>query len=201
MSMSKLEICNQSLMQIGHSKQINSLAENTTESRNCNRIYDSHRRMVLSLGMWGFAKSAIVLSETGGTPPPGWGKEYHYPNGCLKALEIARATQDIPRIAFQTGSTYDPSTGQNTKVIWTNEETATLIYTRDVQLTSMFTQMFCETLSARMSYSLANTMAKKKQIQDECWKLFGWNLQQAIDVGEIEAQDFEYPEPEWITSR
>lgn len=200
MATSKLEIFNQALFNIGHTKRVNTPTENTAERLNCEAVYEPRKRTLIGMAKWGFAKTETTLSLTGYTPT-GWDYEYFYPLHCVKALEISRATKAEKRIPFQTALRVNESTGEETKVIWTNQSGASLLYLRDVKNTTIFPPNFETALSFFMSPDLAHVMAKNSKSPSEMFQLFQYHFNQAIVSGEAEAIDEEEPEAEWITDR
>jgi len=149
---------------------------------------------------WGFAKTEVALSLTGKTPT-GWAYEYYYPQGCLKAIEIARASREQDPIPFQRALRYNAATGAEDAVIWTNEADASLIFIRDVQNVKVMTTKFIDALSHYMGIDLARVMAKQKQVVDDMKSLFTYHLAEAIRMGEAEAEDEQELDAEWIRDR
>lgn len=200
MAISKLDIYNQALFNIGHTKRVQSLTEDSAERRNCEAIYEPRKRSLIAMARWGFAKTETVLSLTGRTPT-GWDYEYYYPQGCLKALEIPRSNVRQKKIPFQTALYHNETTGAESKVIWTNYPQASLLFLRDVQNPVIFTPNFETCLSYFMAPDLSRVMSKNTKGPSEMFQLFQFHLQQAIIAGEAEAVDEDEPEAEWITDR
>lgn len=201
MAANKVEIYNGALFKIGHTKSIENVSEATNEARNCNKIYDRHRESILSMANWGFAKTFKTLAQTAGTPPVGWEYEYQYPSDCLRVIEIAKTAPTDPKIPFTSGHTYDSSTGQQKRVIWTNHPSAQLVFIRDVTNEGLFTPMFVQTLEHRMGVDLAKVMAKKTDVAKEQMNWFQWALNEAVRLNEIESEDQPQPDANWITER
>jgi hypothetical protein len=197
MSLTKVDIYNLSLFNIGHSRRVNSPTENSQERQNCDAVYEQKKRGLLSMANWSFAKAEIALSLTGESVT-GWEYEYYYPQGCLKAIQIARANSLIKPIPFQRGLRYDQTSGAETAVLLTNEPNAKLFYIREITDPKIFTPKFVDTLSHYMSIDLARVMAKQKQVVDDMKSLFTYHLGEAIRMGEAEAQDEQAPDADWI---
>lgn len=197
MAGSKTEIFNNALFFMGHTRKVNTPTEDTPEAANCRFIYDTHRRALLTLAKWSFAKTILTLAPTG-NKVTGWAYEYTYPTDCLKALEIAKSNKNDPDIPFQAGSTIDYNTGVQKRVIWTNQEAAQLVFMRDVTVTGFFTPMFDQALAYRMSVDLGRVMATRESTAKEMWSLFLWSLAEAIRQGEAEAMDEPMPDAPWI---
>lgn len=201
MPANKVEIFNGTLFKIGHTKSVNNVSEATNEARNCNKIYDKYREVILTLANWGFAKTFRVLAETANEPPTGWLYEYAYPSDCLRIIEIARTAPTDPKIPFTKGHTYDSTTGQQKAVIWTNQEAASLIFIRNVTSEALFTPMYTQALEHRMAVDLAQVMAKKPNVAKDQMSWFQWALNEAVRLNEIEAEDQPQPDANWISER
>lgn len=200
MSTDKTEIYNLALFSIGHSRRVHSPTEDSTERRNCEAIYEQSKRGLLTMANWSFAKTGVALSLTG-QKPKGWAHEYYYPQGCIKALEIARDHDAQPEIPFQTALRYDEVSGKETRVIWTDEAGANLIYIRDVQSPAVFTPKFIDTLTHYMAIPLARIMSNNSRTPADMTQLFQYHLSEAIRSGEAEAQDKPEQDAEWIKER
>lgn len=197
MANQKTDIYNLALFHIGHSRRIDSPTENSTERRNCESVYESSKRALLTMANWSFAKTVVNLTLTGNTPK-GWAYEYYYPQGCIKAIEIARDTNLQKEIPFQTALRYNDSTQEETRVIWTDEANAQLLFMRNVQSPPVFTPLFDLTLSYFMGIPLARVMAKNTRTPGEMSQLFQFHLGEAIRSGEAEAQDKPEQDADWI---
>lgn len=197
MATDKTEIYNLSLFHIGHTRRVESPTENSTERRNCEAVYNSAKRSLLTMANWSFAKTIVNLSLTGFTPK-GWAYEYHYPQGCIKALEIARDSDAQKEIPFQTALRYNDETGAETRVIWTDEANAQLLFVRNVQSPTVFTPLFDLTLAYYMGIPLSRVMAKNTRVAGEMTQLFQFHLSEAIRAGEAEAQDKPEQDADWI---
>lgn len=197
MATDKTDIYNLSLFSIGHSRRVTSPTEESTERRNCEAVYGPSKRALLTMANWSFAKTITKLSLTGYTPK-GWAYEYHYPIGCIKAIEIMRDSSYQKEIPFQTALRYDDVSDTEKRVIWTNEPLAQLLYVRDVNSTTLFTPLFDTTLAYYMGIPLARIMAKNTRTPSEMTQLFQYHLSEAIRAGEAEAQDKPEQDADWI---
>jgi hypothetical protein len=200
MANTKVDVYNLTLFNIGHTRRVASPTEDSIERQNCEAIYEQKKQSLLAMANWGFAKTEVALSLTGETPT-GWAYEYYYPQGCLKAIEIARASREQDPIPFQRALRYNAATGAEDAVIWTNEADASLIFIRDVQNVKVMTTKFIDALSHYMGIDLARVMAKQKQVVDDMKSLFTYHLAEAIRMGEAEAEDEQELDAEWIRDR
>lgn len=202
MSQTIEDICNFALFAIAHTRAINNIDENSVESRHCKRIYDQLRRALLTRANWHFAKTIVTLEQTVGTPPGDWLYEYYRPAGVIAVREIIRSSKLEPKIKFTSGTTYNPDTGVDKQVIWTNQYQAQMLVTRDITLTTHFSPNFSLALSYRMAMDLALVLADKAAYRKEMERMFMWHLSEAERLGEIETQDDPVEQDAaWITDR
>ena len=197
MTVTKTEIYNLCLINIGHTRKATA---DSTELANCESIYEQKKRSLLTMADWSFARTYTTLALTGNTAT-GWTYEYAYPNGCLKAIEIARESSDTKPIPFTTGLRYNESTETEQRVILTDEANAELVYIRDIQSTTLFTPKFVDALWSYMNITLARLMAKKESTVQEMTKLFEFHMSEAIRSGETEAADKPELDAIWIRDR
>lgn len=197
MAQTQLDCYRTALFNIGHTRTVNTLTEDSVERRNCEACFETKKQSLLSMSNWGFAKTEVDLSLTG-YKPTGWDYEYFYPAGCLRAIEIARVNKLAPKIPFQRAVRYDEATGKESAVLWTNEQNASLVFIRDIQNAAVFTPLFFSTLCAYMGIDLARVMAKDKNVVADMKQTFSDYMREAIRMGEVEAVDEEEPDATWI---
>ena len=200
MATDKTDIYNLGLIHVGHTKRVTSPTEKTTERRHCEALYDPYREALLTMAKWSFATVTETLTLTGNSPT-GYDYEYIYPANCLKALEIEKSAATLPPIPFKTGAIINATTGKPQRVIRTNEQSASLVYVYDVEDVKLFTPLFNLTLAHYMGTTLSRLLSKSTKTPTEMFQLAQYYFNQAILSGEVEAEDFELPEPEWITDR
>lgn len=200
---SKEDLYNAMLFEVGHTKRVNNANEQTPEALNCGYCFDRHRRTLLSMGRWKFAKVERKLTQTGNTPPTGWAYEYNYPTDCLTALEISRAAKTDQKIPFTVGAIYIPGENGATekRVIWTNQPDALMWFIRNVENTTMFSATFAQTLVSRCAADLALVFTKDSKLSNTKLQQFQFYWNQAVDTGEIEAEDEPEQAPDWIIDR
>lgn len=195
------DVYNLALISVGHTKRVLSPTEKTTERRHCETLYDPYRKALLTMNKWSFATITAPLTLTTDTPPTGWAYEYKYPQGCLKAIEINKGSGTVPDIPYKAGATYNESSGVHQRVIWTNQEQASLVYVRDVTNPSFFTPLFSLTLAHYMGITLSRLLSKSTRTPTEMFQLAGYYMAEAVRSGEVEGDDLDYPEPDWISDR
>lgn len=199
LSVSDTFIANAALEQIGAKSGIQNLNENSVEAKACKFWYEFCRVHVLEAYNWGFARKRLALAASSDDPPEGvWSYRYQYPVDCLRAREIENPlgpTADA--IPFTIEETSDGSA----KSILTNAEEAKLVYTRDVQQTSLFPAHFIDTLAAQLASRIALKLTGKRTIRDDMQKLYAGLLTVAPAHDANEAVEDKPREAEWIRAR
>jgi len=195
---SEVSICNLALSNLGADATIASLTEQSQEAFFCNRLYSGARDYVLRAFPWGFARHYLALSDLG-TPVGGWAYRYGYPAQCLTALEIVAAgTRPGPKaIEFEIALADDFSS----QVILTDQEAATLIYTRQVTVPSVFSSMFIQALSWKLSTELAMPITRDAARMEAAQKMYSALVSEARARDANEGFKELSKESEWITAR
>lgn len=163
--MDEVAICNLALSHLG-AYPIQALTESTKEARECKRLYATARDSTLEAHDWSFARKSKVLGLLVQTYP-GWTYAYEWPSDCIAPRKIYDPSGDtadgtalnretdqidiIGKIEFDVGA----NDALNRRVILTNEEDATLIYTAKVTDANMFSPGFIDALSWRLASDLA----------------------------------------------
>jgi hypothetical protein len=161
MATTKLQICKIALTAIGSKNTIQSLDEASTEARNCTILYDLARDTVLEDLDWPFA-SAITTLALAGTAPTGWEFQYAWPNLCIVPREIVQPDPTQDPVLFEVR--FDETHG---RVIVTNEEDASLRYTRKVDEPGNYTPNFVNALSLQLAYRLALPLTRDQRLANE----------------------------------
>lgn len=157
---SSVDICNLALANISQKANVSSISppEASAESQHCARFYPIALSGLLEMHAWGFAtKRANLALLTLPATVFSWLYAYAYPSDCVKPLKVMlpestddTATQDFDVETFDDG----------TRVIYTNVEDATLVYTRSVTDTGKFTPLFVLALSWLLASMLAGPITK-----------------------------------------
>ncbi len=199
LSVSDTFIANAALEQIGAKSGIQNLNENSVEAKACKFWYDFCRVHVLEAYNWGFARKRLSLASSSDDPPEGiWGYRYQYPVDCVKAREIENPLGDTyDAIPFEIEQTSDGTA----KTILTDADEAILIYTRDVQQTSLFPAHFIDTLAAQLASRIALKLTGKRTIRDDMQKLYASLLSVAPAHDANEAVKDKPREAEWNRAR
>lgn len=156
-----VEICNEALAYIKHSKLIQSLNESGSAASYCNLFFDKTRNLLLSKYAWLFAQTQDYMALYG-TPPLGWSYQYALPDNCVRPLYIKNSDSDDPKdkIPFERRLSDD----KTTQVIVTNKEQANLVYTYKISNISAYPDYFTNALSFLLAIKLASPLSKKDNI-------------------------------------
>lgn len=168
MALSKAAICNVALSYIGAGKQISSLTEvGSTAASTCNLHYDAARKEVLQELNWPFARKYVDLGLVAEDPTTEWGYAYRYPSDCLKVRRIVTGIRNDPNPPpFEIGQ------DDQGKLIYTDQDEATIEYTKDEENYARFDAMFDDALSWKLGGKIAPSLSKLKGAVDLCMKQY-----------------------------
>jgi hypothetical protein len=151
---SAVDICNMALSALGEDALVVSISpsDGSVQAGHCVRFYPLARTEALEAFDMAFsARRTDNLAEVE-SDSDAWAFAYALPANCLKVRKV-----------LPDGET-DESKGANfdvmERVLYTNEETPTLIYTTDVTDTTKFTPLFTRTVSLFLASYLAGPIKK-----------------------------------------
>lgn len=159
------DICNLALFHV-RAKEIGDIDEQSAQGEACRVLYPAARDYILSQIDWGFAKTTRTLSLKSEVPAE-WDYLYDFPNDChevhyivppggsgsLASSGVKLDNLDIDHIPYEI---IIDSSGE--KGIATNQESATLAYTKKVETVSLFTHLFKEAVAWRLAIGLATKL-------------------------------------------
>lgn len=193
---SEVDICNLALSHIGASATISSLTEKSEEAFHCNLLYSDARDALLRAHPWGFATRHIALSDVG-SPPGNWSYRYSYPNDALYAREILQEDTSGDPIQFEVAL----SDAYNSRVILTDQEEATLIYTYKVTNTLAFDPLFVSALSWRIAADIAMPLTRDQNRLQAAYQMYQATLSEAQAFNANEQHEDINREAAWINGR
>lgn len=193
---SEVDICNLALSHIGASATISSLTEQSEEAFHCNLLYADTRDAVLRAHPWGFATRHLALSDVG-TPPGNWSYRYAYPNNCLYAREILQTTTGGDPIKFEIalGDAY------NARVILTDQDDATLIYTYKVTNTLVFDSLFINALAWKIASEICMPLTRDQDRLKAAYQMYQGAIAEAQVFNANESHGDLNRDAEWISGR
>ena len=193
-----VSICNMALARIGVSTFISSLNEASNEARVCSLFYSEVRDRVLRDFPWNFAKKRVTLADAG-DPPAEWGYKYGYPSDCLKARYIVPAGLRNPRNDQRVP--FEVANDGGLRVIYTNMETAELVYTYRVTDPTLFDAMFASSVAYLLGSEIAMPLSVKSDVARASLAAYEREVQKAAAHSMDEQQEGPEPVSELITVR
>lgn len=152
----EVQISNMALSHLGASTRVSAIdpPDGSVEADLCALLYDQARMEMLEPGAWSFSLARVTLTEVT-NPSTAWLFAYALPSDCVHPLRV-----------LQTGSTDDtagvPFTTEG-DLLYSNEETAVLLYSKDITDTTKFTPSFAVALSYLLASYLAGPVLKGKE--------------------------------------
>jgi len=163
---SKATIFNMAIARVGQSQFVQDPDnENSAGAINCRLFYAPSLLAVLEDFDWGFASVYATAQLVAESPNDDWDYSYRYPNDCVAMRQIITGTRvetDPPPFQIGYDSTY--------KLIYTDQEDAVIRYTKEQTDTTRFTPAFVNALSWRLGAEIAEPLARKKGLRQECFK-------------------------------
>jgi hypothetical protein len=168
MALSVTLICNQALAKVG-SKRINNYETDTTnEAIQCRTHYESTRDALLRSHCWSFAIGRAELSEDTTAPSFEWDNQFILPTDFLRLLSI-------DEFKDEDTSAINARFSIEGKRLMTDEDTASIVYIRQVTDVAEFDPLFVECLVLSLALKLVNGLAGtqtgqlKKDIKEELY--------------------------------
>lgn len=188
MAFTDVQIANMALGNVGVSKQIAALGEQSNEANVCNLYYQPSLESALEDFPWpeatGYDTPGLVKKE----PNDDWNFAYRYPTDCLMVRRIVtvlgRRDPDPP--PFRIGR---DSTG---RLIYTDEEAPTVEMTVRISDAAQFSALFAEALSWRLAAFIAPALSRIKDMQKTALVIYSAVLARARVRAANEQQQ---PEP------
>lgn len=174
MAISDIQICNQALGHVGSKAFIEDLTEESTEAAVFKLHFDTVRDQLLERHPWDFAERTAVLAEIE-VERPNWAHVFALPADCVKALFLgARNQPPAMRPSFRV-----LSDGTVSRVLCTNESSATLTYTARVKTPSAYDALFVEAFAWALAEKLAMPLTGKTDIAEYSRKMAALKLAEA----------------------
>lgn len=194
----QVTIANMALSHLGNSNIIEDFGEQSPEADQARLWYDYSRLQSLEDFDWFFARRRATLASSEQGPPPEWAYRYVWPADCVAPRKIPNpAGDEADPIPYAIEMNDEGS--QNT--ILTNLDEATLVYTRDISNTKIFTPNFVLMFSYQLAYHMAMPITKKVSIEDRMLNRYNQLLAAAPAKAANQEMDKPPRESELIRSR
>lgn len=205
MAISKTEICNMALANVGITSTIIDVDDpndTTSEAVNCRLFYDICRKSLLAMARWPFSAKVVDLVDSGVTPT-NWSYRYLYPNDAVRANYIINPTSRTPssenKIPFDIINISD-GTGYG-KAILCDQNEAKLDYNQNITDTNLFDYSFVMALS----FFLGERISVPLKVSAELTKVNRDNFllwtSEALTHTFREKQEDPYPESQFYNAR
>ena len=152
---SDTDICNLACGHIGNKAQIANIdpPDGSVEADWCSRFYRIAREEILEAGDWTFARTRVALAALSANPSSTWTYAYQKPSDCITPRRIVTGNATMKE---------DDSVDFDMEgdVIFTNQEAATLIYTRVITDPTKFSPGFITAFSYKLSAYLAGPILR-----------------------------------------
>lgn len=151
---SEVDICNMALAHLGEDGVVVSVSppDGSAEAGHCARFYRIARGDALEMANWSFAAARKLLAQVT-NDSTAWAYKFALPSDCIKARKL---------LAY---GTYTELKSQDYYVegqsLYCNDDAPTLIYTKSVTDTSLYTSQFTSCLSYRLASYVAGPITKK----------------------------------------
>lgn len=153
-------VCNLALLNIGQRAFIDSLTENTPAGKIANLVFRPTRDLLLEAAHWKFARREVALALLSGETRKGWTYVYALPSDCISPRKLWDGKRsESSTIPFELA---DSATSG--KVLLTDMEEATLIYTTNAVAVARWPQHFVEAVAWQLSERFALGLAVKPDV-------------------------------------
>lgn len=219
---SEVDIANLALGQAGTRSNISAFVERSREAAEIRLQYPVALESILSGAHWNFARRQMALtlikSATSGdtTVPLPWTYEYAYPADCAQARYIlptvavdasasvpgvpAPVTLRAPPPRFIISADVDDS-GNDIKVILTNQPQAVLVYTKRMTNVAMYDGPFIQALAQYLAGRIAIPLTGDRGKMRDCVQLAQQMLIVAQASNGCEGLTVIDNTPDWISAR
>jgi len=161
---SAVKIGNLALSMIGVKSTIESFSDPTAPAQEISLWYEFAKEQALKSHDWSFARKRVALAVHGDdAPETDWAFRYAYPSDCIAARKIDNPLGWTANAVPFHVETSDDGTE---KTILTDAEDAILVYTRNVDDTSLFSPHFVLTLAATLGAFIAFPLTAKQSVRD-----------------------------------
>lgn len=156
---SDIDICNLALSHLGDIANISDLNEGSSQADHCRNFYPIARDLCMEMNAWDFATRRAVLALLSDAPASSWTYAYALPASCLRVLAVLDTNFDerntLPYII--------ESQDDGSRVLYTNQVSATIRYTAKVTDTTQFPPLLLDTLGWLLASYLAGPILKGQE--------------------------------------
>lgn len=190
MATSVIEICNNALLDLGE-EAIASLTDNTKAARLCNQRWPAVRDAVLRAHPWNCATAQAELAASSEAPAWRYGRRFPLPTDCLRVLEVQ--CQGAGLAAWEV---------QEAAILCDEDGPLDVAYIRRIEDPRLFDPLLGETLTARLTATLAYPITASTSLAQAFWAIYAEKLREARGVDAREAAPMPAPAPtSWLNAK
>lgn len=220
---SRIQICNLALSLMGTRSSIANVSEDSAEADAMALHYDTSLDSVLAAAHWNFARkqaNLAVLKDGTTTPPQDvpvpWLYEYGYPSECVNMRYVMPFYNNVasftgatvplnpppmtPPVRFIV-STDEDDTGQDIKVVLTNQPGAIAVYTKRITNADLYDATFEYALAAYLGARACMALTGDKERQAGLFKLAQATCIDAQADNGNEGLTISDATPSWMSAR
>ena len=176
---SEVQICNSALIKLGLDT-ITSLSESNKRAKYCKKQYPIIRDKVLYSHPWNFALVMVQIAQSASTPEFQWDYEHVLPSDVLRVLDVK--DNEDGTLKYEVG--HNPTTGS--RVLWSNDATMEIRYTRKVTDVTQYTPTFGEAVATLLAAELAMPLVQSKTTAEMLQKSY---FQYIAEARSLDAQE------------
>lgn len=195
---SQVDICNIALARMGNGQQISSLDEGSQEAVTLNLLYEPALRKVLRDVDWPFARKRASMQLIEEEPNSDWAYSYRYPTDCIMFRRIV--TGKRPRLNVDP-IPYEIANGDTSRVIYTDQEEATGVYTVFVNNVTYYDDAFVSMLAWRLCMEAAMPLAVERNRRTDAMQMYNIEKGEAMAGAFNEGQVDKEADSEYIRAR
>jgi hypothetical protein len=198
---SETEISNMAISHLGVGKEIADLdTETSAEAKACRRFYDIARDTVLRDFQWPFATKIASLGLVESDPNTEWDYSYRYPSDCIT---LRRILSGVRQDTLDSKVPYKIAQDSSGRLIFSDEENASVEYTVKVTDPAKYTPDFTLALSYRLAVYIAPRVTRGDpfKLMEKAMGMYMDIIGDAKANAYNEEQDDVKPESEFIRAR
>lgn len=188
---SSVDLCNLALQRLG-AKSITALTDDSTNARECNRVYEHARDSELRAHPWNFARKRAELAASSTAPA------FEYANAFPLPSDFLRLMSNNGRLGMTNQDDLQIEAGN----ILTNDS-APLPITYIARITDpeAFDQLFADLLVARIARDLAEKITQSNAKIQAAQTLYEQARSEARRINAFERPPQRSPEDPWVSAR
>ena len=178
MALTDVSIFNMALGHLGHTKFLADFNERSLAADLANQYYEQARNFAFEDFPWPFANKYAALGLVEEDPNNDWRYSYRYPSDCMA---VRRIVTSLGRLET-TPPPFEVGGDDQGRLIYTNQESALIRYTRLVEDANLYPAVFGEAVSWWLAGLIAPGLAKDRKQAQSAYQMYG------IIKGQAEAQ-------------